>query len=122
MPLTGHNATQPTNTMNYETLGKHSLGQLIGLYKASASRCNEIVEILEELQEANDALRLAKEDVRLAENDGDDLADIEEFKNKVKVYEADLAFLFKQEIDGLQARASNLAGDATFGSEKINAE
>ena len=108
--------------MNHETLGKHTLGQLIRLYRVSASRCKEIVEILEELEEAQDTLRLAKEDVRLAENDGDDLADLEEFKNKVKVYEADLAFLFKQEIDGLQARASNLADDASFGSEKINAE
>ena len=120
MPLTGHNATQPTNTMNYETLGKHSLGKLIGLYKASASRCNEIVEILEELQEANDTLRLAKEEVRQAEHDGDEPAEIAELKNRVKVYEADLAFLFNQEIDGLQARASNLAGDAVHGSEKIN--
>ena len=122
MPLTGHNATQPTNTMNYETLGKHSLGKLIGLYKASASRCNEIVEILEELQEANDTLRLAKEEVRQAEHDGDEPAEIAELKNRVKVYEADLAFLFNQEIDGLQARASNLAGDAVHGSEKINGE
>ena len=108
--------------MNHETLGKHTIGQLISLYKDSVRRSSEIVEILEEIQDAQDTLRLAKEDVRLAENDGDDLADLEEFKNKVKVYEADLAFLFKQEIDGLQARASNLADDASFGSEKINAE
>ena len=108
--------------MNHETLGKHTIGQLISLYKDSVRRSSEIVEILEEIQDAQDTLRLAKEDVRLAENDGDDLADIEEFKNKVKVYEADLAFLFNQEIDGLQARANNLARDTAHGAEKVNVE
>lgn len=120
MPLTGHNATQPTNTMNNETLGKHTIGQLISLYKASASRCKEIVEILEEIQEAQDTLRLAQQDVRQAEYDGDEPSDIEELRNKVNVYADDLAFVIRSNIDGLQARASNLAGDAVHGSEKIN--
>lgn len=120
MPLTGHNVTQPTNTMNHETLGKHTLGQLISLYRNSQERCKEIVEILEEIQEAQDSLRLAREDVRLAENDGDDPADIEEFKNKVNVYANDLAFVIRTNIDGLQARARNLAEDASHGAEKID--
>lgn len=122
MPLTGHNATQPTNTMNNEVFGKRTVGQLIGLYKASASRCNEIVEILEEIQEAQDTLRLAQEDVRQAEYDGDEPSDIEELRNKVNVYADDLAFVIRSNIDGLQARARNLAGDAAHGSEKINPE
>jgi hypothetical protein len=106
--------------MNHETLGKHTLGQLISLYRGSQERCKQIVEILEEIQDVQDSLRLAKEDVRLAENDGDDPADIEEFKNKVKVYENDLDYVIRTNIDGLQARVRNLAEDASHGAEKID--
>lgn len=106
--------------MNHETLGKHTLGQLISLYRGSQERCKQIVEILEEIQDVQDSLRLAKEDVRLAENDGDDPADIEDFKNKVKVYENDLDYVIRTNIDGLQARVRNLAEDASHGAEKID--
>lgn len=108
--------------MNHETIGTRTLGQLIGLYKNSADRCKEIVEILEEMQDAHDSLRLAKEDVRLAKNDEDDAEDIKAYEEKVVAYEKAFKELFEREIFGLQARASNLAIDTSFGDEKINPE
>jgi len=106
--------------MNIETLGTHTIGQLIGLYRNSAERCKEILEILEELQDAHDSLRLAKEDVRLAKNDEDDAEDIKAYEDKVVACEKAFKELFEREIFGLQARVSNLAIDTSFGDEKIN--
>jgi Asp/Glu/hydantoin racemase len=106
--------------MNIETVGNHTLGQLIGLYRNSAERCKEILEILEELQDAQDSLRLAKEDVRLAKNDEDEAEDIKEYEDKVIACQKAFNELFEREIFGLQARATNLASDTAFGAEKIN--
>lgn len=106
--------------MNYETIGTRTIGQLIGIYKNSAERCNEIVEILEDLQEAYDSLRHAKDDVRLANNDGDEPSEIEAYEKKVSNREKRLMDIFSQNINGLQARASNLAGDTFDGAEIIN--
>lgn len=106
--------------MNYETVGTRTISQLIGLYKNSADRCKEIIEILEEMQDAYDNLRLAKEDVRLAKNDEDDAEDIKAFEEKVVACENAFKAVFDENIFGLQARASNLAIDTSFGDEKIN--
>lgn len=106
--------------MNIETVGNHTLGQLIGLYRNSAERCKEILEILEELHDAQVSLRIAKEDVRQAKNDEDDAEDIKEYEDKVVACQKAFNELFEREIFGLQARATNLASDTAFGAEKIN--
>jgi hypothetical protein len=106
--------------MNIETLGTHTIGQLISLYRASALRSTEIFEILEELQDCYESLRLAKADLNEALVDEDTPEEIARYEAKVKAYEADLRYIFDTNIDGLQARARNLAEDTEYGSVKIN--
>jgi hypothetical protein len=106
--------------MNHEIIGNHTIGQLLGLYNRSAERCKAISEMLEEISDHMDSVRLAKADLRLAHSDGDDIADILDYQTKVEREERLLAELCKKYNDALATEASILAEATAFGVTKLD--
>lgn len=106
--------------MNYEIIGNHTIGQLLGLYNRSAERCKAIAEMLEEIREQMDSVRLAKSDLRMAHNDGDDAASIKECEQKVSVAESELNALLVKHNETLAVEARMLAENMAFGLTKLD--
>lgn len=106
--------------MNYEIIGNHTIGQLLGLYNRSAERCKAISEMLEEISDQMDSVRLAKSDLRLAQNDGDDVADILDYQTKVEREERILAELCNKYNDSLAVEARLLSENMAFGLTKLD--
>ena len=106
--------------MNHEVIGNHTIGQLLGLYNRSAERCKAISEMLGEICEQMDTVRLAKSDLRMAQNDGDELADILDYQNKVEREERILAELCNKYNDTLAVEARILSENMEFGLTKLD--
>jgi hypothetical protein len=106
--------------MNHEVIGNHTIGQLLGLYNRSAERCKAISEMLEEISDQMDSVRLAKADLRLSQNDGDDIADILDYQTKVEREERILAELCNKYNDKLAVEASILSENMAFGLTKLD--
>lgn len=106
--------------MNHEVIGNHTIGQLLGLYNRSAERCKAISEMLEEISDQMDSVRLAKADLRLAQNDGDDIADILDYQTKVEREERILAELCNKYNDSLAVEARLLSENMAFGLTKLD--
>lgn len=106
--------------MNHEVIGNHTIGQLLGLYNRSAERCKAISEMLEEISDHMDSVRLAKSDLRMAQNDGDEEADILDCQTKVEREERLLAELCKKYNDTLAVEARLLSENMAFGLTKLD--
>lgn len=106
--------------MNHEIIGNHTIGQLLGLYNRSAERCKAISEMLEEISDQMDTVRLAKADLRLAQNDGDDIADILDYQTKVEREERILTELCNKYNDSLAVEARLLSENMAFGLTKLD--
>lgn len=106
--------------MNYEIIGNHTIGQLLGLYNRSYDRCKAISECLEEISDAMDSLRLAKADLRLAVNDEDDAESIAQYEAKVKEREDELNAIIKTHDEFLRVNSTILSEDMRFGAKKLD--
>jgi hypothetical protein len=106
--------------MNHEIIGNHTIGQLLGLYNRSAERCKAISEMLEEISDQMDCVRLAKSDLRMAHTDGDEEADILDCQTKVEREERILSELCNKYNDSLAVEARLLSENMAFGLTKLD--
>ena len=106
--------------MNYEIIGNHTIGQLLGLYNRAYDRAKAIAEVLEEISDAMDSIRLAKSDLRLAINDEDDAESIAEYEAKVKKYEDELQAIIKTHDEFLRVNSTILSQDMEYGANKLD--
>lgn len=107
-------------TMNTEIIGKNTIGQLIGLYNRSAERCKSIVEALDEIRDAMEAVSLAESDLRYSIKDKDEQEVVDGYKAAVEYRKNILNQLIKTHSDFLQVNATIISDDTKFGARKIN--